>query len=164
MLFMASLFLSGQEWKTGNRGSIRSRHTRASMYSKAPTNYDVAPQVLSMFEWNGGGRNVFLTGSWDNYTEKIPMESVNPGQFRAAVQVPQERLEVKFVVDGREKYNADYPTVHTEEGERVNVKHIDPDTRKKTAGPMRKIVSKISGLDMYSKNTILHFIYKKLFL
>lgn len=134
----------------GQRGSIRSRHTRASMYSKAPTNYDEVPQVLSMFEWNGGGRNVFLTGSWDNYTEKIPMESVNPGQFRAAVQVPQERLEFKFVVDGREKYNPDYPTIHTEEGERVNVKHVDPDTKKKRAGTVRKIVSKISGLDMYS--------------
>eukprot|EP00177_Eucheuma_denticulatum_P004887 GFKZ01008882.1.p1 GENE.GFKZ01008882.1~~GFKZ01008882.1.p1 ORF type:complete len:884 (+),score=127.73 GFKZ01008882.1:42-2654(+) len=135
----------------GPRGSIRSRHTRASMYSKAPTNYDEVPNVLSMFEWNGGGRNVFLTGSWDNYTEKIPMESVQPGQFRAAVQVPQERLEFKFVVDGREKYNPDYPTVHTEEGERVNVKHVDPDTAKKLkAGPVRKIVSKISGLDMYS--------------
>lgn len=134
----------------GPRGSIRSRHTRASMYSKAPTNYDEVPNVLSMFEWNGGGRNVFLTGSWDNYTEKIPMESVQPGQFRAAVQVPQERLEFKFVVDGREKYNPDYPTMHTEEGERVNVKHNDPDTKKKSAGPVRKIVSKISGLDMYS--------------
>lgn len=134
----------------GQRGSIRSRHTRASMYSKAPTNYDEVPNVLSMFEWNGGGRNVFLTGSWDNYTEKIPMESVQPGQFRAAVQVPQERLEFKFVVDGREKYNPDYPTVHTEEGERVNVKHVDPDNKKKAAGPVRKIVSKISGLDMYS--------------
>lgn len=135
----------------GNRGSIRSRHTRASMYSKAPTNYDEVPSVLSMFEWNGGGRNVFLTGSWDNYTEKIPMESVQPGRFRVVVQVPQERLEFKFVVDGREKYNPDYPTVHTEEGERVNVKHIDPDTTKKRqAGAVRKIVSKISGLDMYS--------------
>lgn len=134
----------------GNRGSIRSRHTRASMYSKAPTNYEEIPSVLSMFEWNGGGRNVFLTGSWDNYTEKIAMESVQPGQFRTVVEVPQERLEFKFVVDGREKYNPDYPTVHTEEGERVNVKHIDPDVGKKSAGPMRKIVSKISGLDMYS--------------
>lgn len=121
------------------------------MYSKAPNGFDQVPNVLSMFEWNGGGRNVFLTGSWDNYTEKIPMESVQPGQFRAAVQVPQERLEFKFVVDGREKYNPDYPTMHTEEGERVNVKHIDPDTnKKKHAGPVRKIVSKISGLDMYS--------------
>lgn len=135
----------------GMRGSIRSRHTRASMYSKAPTNYDEVDNVLSMFEWNGGGRNVFLTGSWDNYTEKIPMESVQPGQFRAAVQVPQERLEFKFVVDGKEKFNPDYPTMHTEEGDRVNVKHSDPDGNKKVhAGPVRKIVSKISGLDMYS--------------
>lgn len=135
----------------GQRGSIRSRHTRASMYSKGQnTAYDEVPNVLSMFEWNGGGRNVFLTGSWDAYQEKIPMESVQPGQFRVAVQVPQERLEFKFVVDGREKYNPDYPTVHTEEGERVNVKNVDPDTKKKSAGPVRKIVSKISGLDMYS--------------
>lgn len=121
------------------------------MYSRAPTNYDEVPNVLTMFEWNGEGRNVFLTGSWDNYTEKVHMESVQPGQFRAAVTIPQERVEFKFVVDGREKFNPDYPTIHTEEGERVNVKHFDPDeNKKKHPGPVRKVISRISGLDMYS--------------
>lgn len=134
----------------GPRGSLRSRHTRASMYSKAPTNYDEVPHALSLFEWNGGGRNVYLTGSWDNYMEKIPMESIHPGQFRCTVKVPQERLEFKFIVDGKEKFNPDYPTVYTETGERVNVKHVDPDGKKNAAGTVRKIVSKISGLDMYS--------------
>lgn len=133
----------------GPRGSVRSRHTRASMFSKAPTNYDDSGKVKSMFEWNGGGRNVFLTGSWDNYQERLPMESVQPGHFRIAVDVPDERVEFKFIVDGRAKFNPDYPTTHTEDGERVNVKTADPDVKRK-AGAMRKIVSKISGLDMYS--------------
>jgi cellulose synthase/poly-beta-1,6-N-acetylglucosamine synthase-like glycosyltransferase len=133
----------------GARGSVRSRHTRASMYSKAPTNYDDAEMTTSMFEWNGGGRNVFLTGSWDNYSEKIPMESVTAGHFRTTVQVPNERLEFKFIVDGREKFNPDYPTGHNDDGERVNVKNADPEAKRK-AGAMRKLVSKISGLDMYS--------------
>jgi len=134
----------------GPRGSIRSRHTRASMYSKAPTNYEETPHALSLFEWNCGGRNVYLTGSWDNYNEKIPMESIQPGNFRCTVKVPQERLEFKFIVDGVEKFNPDYPTMYTETGERVNVKHVDPDGKKNSAGTVRKIVSKISGLDMYS--------------
>lgn len=134
----------------GPRGSVRSRHTRVSMFSKAPTNYDEdIGKVKSMFEWNGGGRNVFLTGSWDNWEERTPMESVTPGNFRIALDVPDERIEFKFIVDGRAKFNPDYPTTHTEEGERVNVKSTDPDVKKK-AGAMRKIVSKISGLDMYS--------------
>lgn len=134
----------------GPRGSIRSRHTRASMYSKAPTNYEEVPHALSLFEWNCGGRNVYLTGSWDNYNEKIPMESIQPGNFRCTVKVPQERLEFKFIVDGVEKFNPDYPTMYTETGERVNVKHVDPDGKKNKTGAVRKIVSKISGLDMYS--------------
>ncbi len=134
----------------GPRGSLRSRHTRASMYSKAPTNYDEVPNALSLFEWNCGGRNVYLTGSWDNFNEKIPMESIQPGNFRCTVKVPQERLEFKFIVDGVEKFNPDYPTMYTETGERVNVKHVDPDGKKTSAGNIRKIVSKISGLDMYS--------------
>eukprot|EP00171_Calliarthron_tuberculosum_P020816 IDg20816t1 len=134
----------------GPRGSLRSRHTRASMHSKAPTNYEEVPNALSLFEWNCGGRNVYLTGSWDNYTEKIPMESIQPGNFRCTVKVPQERLEFKFIVDGVEKFNPDYPTIYTETGERVNVKHVDPDGKKNSAGTVRKIVSKISGLDMYS--------------
>lgn len=133
----------------GPRGSVRSRHTRASMYSKAPTNYDDVGKIKSMFEWNGGGRTVFLTGSWDNYTERLPMESVQPGHFRLAVDIPDERVEFKYIVDGRAKFNPDYPNEVTEEGERVNFKTSDSDVNRK-AGAMRKIVSKISGLDMYS--------------
>lgn len=133
----------------GPRGSVRSRHTRASMFSKAPTNYDDTGKVTTLFEWNGGGKHVYVTGSWDSYAEKIPMESTAPGHFRTTVEVPDERLEFKFIVDGREKFNPDYPTKHTDEGERVNVRNVDPEVKQK-AGTMRKIVSKISGLDVYS--------------
>lgn len=141
---------TGSVYTATRPGSLRSRHTRASMYSAAPTNYDIVPSALSLFEWTCGGRNVYLTGSWDNYAEKIPMESIQPGNFRCTVTVPQERLEFKFIVDGVEKFNPDYPTIYTETGERVNVKHVDPDKKKAEGGGMRKIVSKISGLDMYS--------------
>jgi len=130
------------------RGSVRSRHTRASL--NAISKYEDVPKALSLFEWNSGGRNVYLCGSWDNYNEKIPMESISPGNFRCTVKVPQERLEFKFIVDGVEKFNPDYPTEFTVEGMRVNVKHIDPDKRKVDGGAFRKIVSKISGLDVYS--------------
>ncbi len=134
----------------GRRGSLRSRHTRASLQSKVQVEFNDVPHSLSLFEWSGGGRNVFLCGSWDNYTEKIPMESIQPGHFRCTVKVPQERLQFKYIVDGVEKFNPDYPTEFTEEGEKVNVKHVDPDKKKGPVGHIRKIVSKISGLDVYS--------------
>lgn len=134
----------------GIRGSVRSRNTRASIYSRAQTLADDKPFSFAMFEWKGEGRNVFLIGSWNNFTEKYSMESVQPGHFRLALKVPQERLEFKFIVDGRERHNPDYPTIQTDEGDRLNVKHLDPDSKKKEVGTVRKIVSKISGLDMYS--------------
>jgi len=132
---------------------------------------DLRPKELCMFEWSGGGRTVFLVGSWDGYSDRVPMESVKTGAFRAAVEVPVGRLEFRFIVDGVAKYNPDLPTtVEESTGVRVNVRHGDDTLPPGVAGAgvdgvdggkthisrRRRLMSRISGLDMYSPYSMQH--------
>lgn len=146
---------------SAGQGSMRSRGTRFSRVSREPS-VDFSMQrarsqtqrkedkTKSIFEWNGGGRNVHITGSWDNFSEKLPMESIRPGFYRIVLPIPStERVEYYFFVDGERRVASDLPAVTNELGEFVNVKHADP-TVVHRAGRVRKILSKISGLDLYS--------------
>lgn len=138
--------------------SIRSRTTRFSRLSRANTRAsaveilhdDHEKKTKSIFEWNGGGKNVFICGSWDNFDAKTPMESIKPGKFRIVLPVPgNERAEFKFYVDGKEQVAKDLPYIVNENGEEVNVKHADPSYTVQR-GRAKTILSKISGLDLYS--------------
>lgn len=125
--------------------SVDSRLTRAESKAK-----EKESKTKSIFEWNSGGRNVFIAGSWDGFKNKLPMESIRPGFYRIVLPIPStDRVEYFFFVDGQRKVASDLPAIVNEHGDHVNVKHGDPTIIHK-AGRVRKIISKISGLDLYS--------------
>lgn len=131
---------------------------RALSYSKSKES-----KTKSIFEWNSGGRNVYIMGSWDNFNQKLPMESVRPGAYRIVLPIPSdERCEYKFVVDGQERVAEDLPRILNEMNMLVNVKHPDPTVSAKS-GKVRKIMSKIRGVDMYSPLEGRHFASMLLF-
>lgn len=138
-----------------SRGSRFSRLTKESSAvlklsraeSKAKENEE---KTKSIFEWNGGGRNVYIAGSWDDFKEKIPMESLRPGSYRIVLPIPAtEQVDYIFFVDGQRRVATDLPSIVNEAGNHVNIKHGDPTVTHK-AGRVKKILSKISGLDLYS--------------
>lgn len=143
------------------RGSMRSRMSRFSRFSRAPSTEhrlsraeslvkEKEKKTKSIFTWNGGGSNVFITGSWDDYKEKLPMESLQKGSYRIVLPIPAtERVEYFFYVDGVKRVAKDAYSHVNEHGEHVNAKNGDPTISHK-AGRVRKILSKISGLDLYS--------------
>lgn len=131
---------------------------RAMSYSKSKES-----KTKSIFEWNSGGRNVYIMGSWDNFNQKLPMESVRPGAYRIVLPIPSnERCEYKFLVDGVERVAEDLPRILNEMNMLVNVKHPDPTVSSKS-GKVRKILSKIRGVDMYSPLEGRHFASMLLF-
>lgn len=78
------------------------------------------------------------------------MESVNQGDFRIVLPIPAtERVEYCFYVDGERCVSLRHPAIVNEFGLHVNVKHGDATIMHKS-GRVRKILSKISGLDLYS--------------
>ncbi|PXF48502.1 Cellulose synthase catalytic subunit A [UDP-forming] [Gracilariopsis chorda] len=147
--------------RSEGQGSVRSRASRFSRTTKAPSTgarfsrtdslvRDQERGTKTLFQWNGGGKNVFIAGSWDEFKEKLPMESLKPGSYRIVLPIPAtERVEYFFYVDGQKRVAADLPSHVNEHGEHVNIKHSEPTVAQK-AGRVSKILSKISGLDLYS--------------
>ncbi|KAK1869786.1 hypothetical protein I4F81_012252 [Pyropia yezoensis] len=161
----------------GEPGSIRSRAASrdASTASRLAARHgrrlepadesesDLRTKELHMFEWSAGGRTVCLLGSWDRFAVAVPMETVRPGCFRAVVSVPLGRLTYSFLVDGQPKYNPDCPTLVNEAGVRVNVRHggsdgdcdgeADEEWGKGRPSRARRVLSQVSGLDLYSQHS-----------
>lgn len=78
------------------------------------------------------------------------MESIKSGSYRIVLPIPAtERVEYFFYVDGERRVASDHPSIVNEFDQHVNVKHADATTTTK-AGRVKAILSKISGLDLYS--------------
>lgn len=154
-----------------DRGSVRSRATKFSNPSTAPTfqsNPNLGSQLSlsrqdskliekenktkSIFEWNEGGKNVYITGSWDNFKQRLPLESIKSKSYRIILPIPiTQRVEYYFYVDGIRKVSSKYPSIVNEFGHKVNVKHSDINIATNvSSGRVKSILSKISGLDLYS--------------
>ncbi|KAK5805233.1 hypothetical protein PVK06_032886 [Gossypium arboreum] len=63
------------------------------------------------FTWPHGGRSVFLSGSFNRWTELVPMSQVEgcPNVFQAVYAVPLGCHEYKFFVDGEWRHDERQP-------------------------------------------------------
>lgn len=57
-------------------------------------------QLPTVFKWQGGGKSVYISGSFDNWKTKIPMAKSH-GDFFTIVDLPEGTHEYKFLVDGQ---------------------------------------------------------------
>ncbi|XP_033115845.1 5'-AMP-activated protein kinase subunit beta-2-like [Anneissia japonica] len=94
---------------------------RASTIVEQPVvNLKALPTV---FHWNGGGKNVFLSGSFNQWKSKIPM-SKSTGDFVAIVELPEGKHEYKFHVDGQWVHDPNQPTVNSNGGTLNNLINV----------------------------------------
>ncbi|EOY06470.1 Sucrose nonfermenting 4 [Theobroma cacao] len=70
------------------------------------------------FTWPHGGRTVFLSGSFNRWTELMPMSQVEgcPNVFQAVCAVPHGCHEYKFFVDGEWRHDERQPHRNGEYG------------------------------------------------
>ncbi|XP_021290760.1 sucrose nonfermenting 4-like protein isoform X2 [Herrania umbratica] len=70
------------------------------------------------FTWPHGGRSVFLSGSFNRWTELVPMSQVEgcPNVFQAVCAVPHGCHEYKFLVDGEWRHDERQPHRNGEYG------------------------------------------------
>jgi len=61
------------------------------------------------FEWTGPGDKVLITGSFYDWTVKIPLNKKSE-KFYARIDLPKGRHEFKFIVNGVWKSSLRYPT------------------------------------------------------
>jgi len=67
--------------------------------------------VPTQFKWTHGGKQVFVTGSFNRWQGKIPMKQNEAGEFTVVLNILPGLHQYKFIVDEAWELNPDNPTV-----------------------------------------------------
>lgn len=65
-------------------------------------------EVPTVITWKGGGKDVFITGSFNGWKEKIPL-SKSEHDFTIIQNLPPGVHQYKFIVDGKWRHATDQP-------------------------------------------------------
>lgn len=79
--------------------------------------------VPTVFTWENGGREVLLSGSFNDWKTRIPM-NLSQGEFSTIIELPEGEHEYKFCVDGRWIHDPNAPTTNDNFGGRNNVINV----------------------------------------
>ncbi|CAD7956775.1 unnamed protein product [Amoebophrya sp. A25] len=114
------------ESKSGSEGSKSkdsSDTAPASSSTIANATAKQTKEVPVVFTWTHGGQNVFLIGSFNNWSEKLPM--VRSGlEFHVVVNLTRQEHQYKFIADDQWRYSSDYPIVSDDLGNIHNVMDV----------------------------------------
>lgn len=117
--------------------------------------------VPTVFKWDHGGRNVYITGTFNNFERQIPMHR-SGNDFSYVHNVQRGKHAYKFIVDDEWRFAPDQPTVADIEG-RINnfidVSDFQPytgddtffDKSKERKVPIEEFHRVIPDLDEYTK-------------
>ena len=68
-----------------------------------------------VFRWEGGGKKVYITGTFNQWKEKIPMHR-SGNDFTYIHDLKKEKHAFKFVVDNELRFAPEQPTVANAQG------------------------------------------------
>jgi 5'-AMP-activated protein kinase regulatory beta subunit len=71
--------------------------------------------VPNVFKWDHGGRNVYITGTFNNWEKQIPMHR-SGNDFSYVYNLKKGKHAYKFIVDDEWRFAPDQPTVADIEG------------------------------------------------
>ena len=66
--------------------------------------------IPTTFEWDNGGNNVYVTGSFCNWDQFFLMKKDSGKNFTFTLNLPKGYHQYKFKVDGEWKFNPKFPT------------------------------------------------------
>jgi 5'-AMP-activated protein kinase regulatory beta subunit len=64
--------------------------------------------IPTVFTWTGGGKDVYITGGFNNWKEKIPL-NLSEKDFTLIQYLPPGTYQYKFIVDGKWVHAPDQP-------------------------------------------------------
>lgn len=86
---------------------------RASTIS---TGASINAQALpTVFRWDGGGKQVFISGTFNSWKTKIPMVK-SQEKFTTIVELPEGQHQYKYCVDGEWVHDPKEPTTNNDVG------------------------------------------------
>jgi hypothetical protein len=78
------------------------------------------------FSWASGPDTVQVTGSWDNWTERVALDKQADGTFSKKIPLPSNtKVHYKFIVDGNWTTSPNEPTAN-DEGNTNNLVDVGP--------------------------------------
>eukprot|EP01104_Vermistella_antarctica_P014184 TRINITY_DN4422_c0_g1_i1.p1 TRINITY_DN4422_c0_g1~~TRINITY_DN4422_c0_g1_i1.p1 ORF type:complete len:255 (-),score=41.35 TRINITY_DN4422_c0_g1_i1:123-887(-) len=91
--------------RRGNKSPPSSPRVSVSPESQRPRKPALIPTVIT---WNHGGSDVYVTGSFNNWSTKIPLNK-SERDFTTIQYLPPGVHQYKFIVDGRWQHAHDQP-------------------------------------------------------
>lgn len=82
-------------------------------------NEDYEDVVPTVFRWENGGKNAYITGTFNNWERQIPMHR-SGNDFSYIHNVKRGKHAYKFIVDEQWRFASDQPTVEDVEGQLSN--------------------------------------------
>ena len=73
-------------------------------------------KIPTTFEWDYGGNNVYVSGSFCNWNQFFLMKKNEKGSFFLTIELPKGYHQYKFKVDDEWKYNQKFPTTYDNSG------------------------------------------------
>lgn len=101
----------------------------ASHLSKSISSYEIPTGTSSegklpaMLRWKGGGKDVFVSGSFNEWTCKIPMVK-SSNDFSLIIDLPQGVHEYRFQVDGVWIHDPSAPAILSNNGSKNNIVEV----------------------------------------
>ncbi|XP_059156372.1 5'-AMP-activated protein kinase subunit beta-2-like isoform X2 [Physella acuta] len=77
----------------------------------------------TVFKWEGGGKEVFLAGSFNNWKTKIPLAKSH-GDFYTILDLPEGDHQYKFFVDGQWVNSPNDPVTNSDIGTQNNTMRV----------------------------------------
>nr|AER10554.1 AMP-activated protein kinase beta subunit [Echinococcus multilocularis] len=76
----------------------------------------------TVFKWEGGGKEVYISGTFNGWKSKIPMVKIFSKQnFYTIIDLPEGEHQYKFIVDGQWKLGKNQPTTTSPTGVQNNI-------------------------------------------
>ncbi|GFS64663.1 5'-AMP-activated protein kinase subunit beta-1 [Nephila pilipes] len=99
-------------------GVSKNKNDRARSSTTSTTSSECA-QFPTVFKWEGGGKEVLISGTFSDW-KPVPMVE-SQGDFALILDVPEGEHQYKFLVDGQWIHSSSQPTVNNDMGTKNNV-------------------------------------------
>ena len=135
---------SNKKNSTNNINKIISQNNsskeESQKYSKESNDFQTKKptRFATVFQWDGGGTNVYLTGSFCDWHQFFEMEKCedpenkNNNKFFLTLFLPKGAYQYKFKIDDQWKCNSNFPTCSDKNGNINNI--IDLTKQKREDG------------------------------
>jgi hypothetical protein len=90
-------------------------------------------KVPTHFEWKEGGKVVYVSGSFSNWTHWLIMKKKDNGVFELVLDLPRGMYEYKFIVDNKWRYTMLQPSCIDAKGNINNVINTLPPEKEKVS-------------------------------